>query len=163
MSYKGTKLSEKTKEKIRLSNLNQKRSDETRKRISMAKKGKSLINAGSFKNGSIPWNKGLSVRLSKKSEFKKGMKPHNWKGFTIKGDGYILIHFPEHPNADNKGYVSEHRLIAEKAIGRNLKSNEIVHHINEDPTDNRNSNLLICTVGLHLWLHRKLKKIRRKA
>jgi len=159
---KGEKCSEELKNKIRLSNLGKKRSEETRKRISKTKKGQSLINAGSFKGGHIPWNKGLKVRLSQKSEFKKGNKPYNWKGFTIKEGGYILIHFPEHPNADNKGYVPDHRLIAERALGRHLKSNEIVHHGNEDPSDNRNSNLVICTIGYHLWLHRKIKKIRRQ-
>ena len=38
--------------------------------------------------------------------------------------GYILIKKKEHPYADGKGYVREHRLVMEKHIGRYLTENE---------------------------------------
>ena len=47
----------------------------------------------------------------------------------------------------------EHVLIAEKTLGRKLKKGEVVHHINMDSLDNRNSNLLICNNKYHMWLH----------
>ena len=73
--------------------------------------------------------------------------------------GYILLKCPEHPDASkNNGYVYEHRLIAENAIGRRLTGSERVHHINCQKADNRNANLLICTLHYHKDLHIKMRR-----
>jgi hypothetical protein len=49
--------------------------------------------------------------------------------------------------------VFEHRRKAEQALGRSLKINEVVHHVNMVKTDNRNRNLVICGKSYHHWLH----------
>lgn len=71
-----------------------------------------------------------------------GSNNPNWKGGRIiDKDGYVLIHFPTHPNADRHGYVREHRLVMEQHIGRYLSSDEVVHHIDDDSQNNVLDNL----------------------
>lgn len=52
---------------------------------------------------------------------------------------------------------AEHRMIMENHLGRVLESWEHVHHINEDPKDNRIENLMIVTAKEHGKIHKKLK------
>lgn len=47
----------------------------------------------------------------------------------------------------------KHRNIIEEFLGRKLKSNEIIHHINGNRGDNRIENLKIMTTKEHLRLH----------
>ncbi len=93
-----------------------------------------------------------------RTAFKKGMtgdKCVNWKGGRVKNSsGYIMIYSPEHPSCDSHRYVQEHRLIMEKYLGRHLKREEVIHHINEIRDDNRIENLyLFSNDSLHLCYH----------
>lgn len=105
-------------------------------------------NSGSFKKGTIPYSK-LHPEI-----MPRGKNHPRWKeGRTINDQGYILIYSPNHPFCDNKNYVREHRLIMEKHLGRYLKPEEVVHHINDNPSDNRIKNLKLFTKGEHQRFH----------
>ena len=87
----------------------------------------------------------------------------NWQGGrTIDPRGYVLVKRPDHPNADVRGYVYEHRLVVEASIGRYLSKEEQVHHINENPSDNRAENLVHClSLAEHKMRHRGVQCDRR--
>ena len=55
-------------------------------------------------------------------------------------------------------YKQIHRLVYETFSEERLKSNECVHHKNEDPADNRFENLRKMNKSDHSMLHRKGKK-----
>lgn len=75
-----------------------------------------------------------------------GEKNHQWKGgYSIDKSGYVV---------NNRTHVREHREIAERILGRPLKTNEVCHHY-EEKTDNKK--FIICTKGYHSWLHARME------
>ncbi len=76
----------------------------------------------------------------------------HWKGGKRTFKGYTMIYSPEHP-VNNQGYIFEHRLVVEKKLGRYLKSDEIVHHLNGIKTDNRYENLEVVSRKDHVHRH----------
>ena len=101
-----------------------------------------------------------------------GANNPNWRGGRlIDKDGYVLLHRPDHPNCNRHGYVREHRLVVEQAIGRYLDSVEVVHHLDNDAQNNVLSNLKLYpsnadhlgeTLAGHVpeWTEEGLRRIR---
>jgi hypothetical protein len=75
--------------------------------------------------------------------------------------GYVLIKMPDHPRAHN-GYVLEHIVVAEGKLGRRIRKNESVHHINHVRSDNDPSNLDVLSRSNHARLHNAPRRKRRK-
>ena len=68
----------------------------------------------------------------------------NWKGGRrLRTDGYIEVLQPTHPRAKSNGYVLEHVLVMEAALGRPLAVGEVVHHIDRNRTNNDPANLQV--------------------
>lgn len=76
-------------------------------------------------------------KIKENSPRLSGRKHPNWKGGKKKCQGYILIHKPEHPFAESKGYIRKNRLVMEEKLGRYLLPEEVVHHINKIKDDDR--------------------------
>lgn len=111
-------------------------------------------------NKGIPWNEETrnKIKISRTGKA-KGDKNTRWKGGKkITQSGYIMILSPQHPFCDNQGYVREHRLVMEKNIGRYLKKEETVHHINRIKCDNKIKNLMLFSSNSeHIKFHKKIK------
>jgi hypothetical protein len=96
-----------------------------------------------------------------------------WKGGIKMVKGYGYSRTPGHPHASKHGqYVAIHRLVMEKVLGRYLKKEEVVHHIDGNPLNNLPENLeLFENNGAHLakslagkrpnWSEEGLKRIGR--
>lgn len=88
----------------------------------------------------------------------RGDKSPFWKGGKWRINGYIKAYAPNHPRANKEGMVREHILIMEQMLGRLLAPGEVVHHLNNDGTDNRPCNLkLYSSHSEHIAYHNKLR------
>ncbi len=95
-----------------------------------------------------------------------------WRGGrVIDKTGYVLIKVFDHPYASRAGYVREHRLVAEKMLGRYLLPSEVVHHKDSNKQNNSPENLVVyANNGAHLadelkgrvpkWTEDGLRRIR---
>lgn len=96
---------------------------------------------------------------------KTGSKNPSWKGGKPLGtEGRPLIYAPENPHATSNGgiYAYEYRIIAANKIGRSLTSEEVVHHIDGDVTNNEPENLQVMSRAEHSSLH-SIERLRSRS
>lgn len=75
---------------------------------------------------------------------------------TMEKGGYLLEYRPEHPFCNGKGYIPQHRLVCEEALGRYLTPEEEVHHLDERRSNNVLSNLVVMPdYQAHMLFHRE--------
>jgi hypothetical protein len=84
------------------------------------------------------------------AEKRSAEKTYNKQPYIDSG-GYPCIYL------ELRGYVRVHRIVAEKALGRKLKIDEEVHHIDGDKMNASPGNLLICSSRYHKELHQRCK------
>jgi len=71
-----------------------------------------------------------------------------------KGNGYMYCYAPDSEFATKSGKVYEHRYVMQVYLGRQLKEDECVHHIDRNKTNNDISNLQLMTIDEHARLHK---------
>ena len=75
-------------------------------------------------------------------ELRIGEGNGRWKGgMTVRKDGRVMLHAPNHPHKSHGNYVYRYRLVMEECLGRFLEPYEVVHHINGIVNDDRPENL----------------------
>jgi hypothetical protein len=115
------------------------------------------------KKGHIPWNKGKTGVYTEKT--KKQISDSLKKYFKTEGliekNGYLQFKVPKGCRfsimKNAKGYIPVHRLAMAAYLQRPLTSEEVVHHINGNMTDNRLDNLELMTQSKHVGIHNKLR------
>jgi len=93
--------------------------------------------------------------------FRPMVGPENgrWKGGRAVDEmGYVLILNRDHPHARSNGYVREHILIVEKALGKPLPPIAQVHHFDGIRGNNDQGNHVICQDdAYHKLLHQRTR------
>jgi hypothetical protein len=108
-------------------------------------------------------------RLSNLKSFGKREDNPSWKGGRrIDERGYVQVLMPDHPFAKD-GYMLEHRFLVEERVRRcdpennllvevngekYIKPGSVVHHIDENKTNNASSNLMLLpNQAAHSFIH----------
>ncbi|MCK9463124.1 MAG: HNH endonuclease [Proteobacteria bacterium] len=78
--------------------------------------------------------------------------PNFLTGKSIDANGYVILSSKIWGENINR---REHRVVMEEKIGRKLRPDEIVHHKNENKSDNRPENLSLETRRSHNRAHGK--------
>ena len=86
---------------------------------------------------------------------RQASRQHRWKaGGSVGSSGYVKLRVGKgHPLADPNGYTYEHLVVWVSAGNCRPSRDEILHHINNDKTDNRLENLQVMTRAEHNRLH----------
>lgn len=107
-------------------------------------------------------NKGKILTTETKNKIAEAHKVGGIGHKKKRSDGYLAIYFPDHPKSTTDGYIMEHILVMECLIGRHLKEDEVVHHVNGKRQDNRKENLKLMTKSEHMSYHMKERYAKRK-
>lgn len=99
--------------------------------------------------------RGKSIKKSGPRLNVHGDKHHSWKGGKfIASDGYVKVYLRY------KTYRKEHFLVMEQNLGRKLLIGEVIHHVDLNKQNNRESNLvLLKNESIHRTAHNSLQNL----
>lgn len=113
-------------------------------------KGKLSAAKGKKRTFTTEWKENLKASLIRRGELYS-------KGISVKKDGYI-----EYTRGKNKNR-GVHVVVMEEHVGRRLRSDEVVHHIDGNRSNNSLCNLALMTRAEHSRLHAtEANKTRRR-
>lgn len=113
---------------------------------------------------------GAKVGAEKRRGQRMGPRASNWRGGRqLLRNGYIMVTLsPADPYAamgtkTRHRAVYEHRLVMARHLGRLLTTEEQVHHLNGDKTDNRIENLELLSQREHSAKHHaEIRELRKR-
>ena len=76
---------------------------------------------------------------------------------------YVLISAPSHPNAKANGQIYEHTYVMSQLLGRPLTALEVVHHKDENRSNNAPENLQLFSNQAEHLAHHNLLRMRARA
>ncbi len=83
----------------------------------------------------------------------RGVHHPNYRGGMTISNGYVFILDHSHLRANPRGYVRRGWLVIEAHLGRHLRKDEIIHHLNGNKQDDRLENLWVVSRSDHMSMH----------
>lgn len=132
---------------------------ETSKRLGI-RKGQHRMYIKNHSHIGVPRTEEVRRKLSNAHKGKRtGSANARWKGGLQMRNGRLnRLVGVDHPMATASGYVLEYRLVMAEKLGRFLTVNEHVHHVDLDVSNNDPENLVLLTPSQHMRLHRLIDR-----
>lgn len=103
---------------------------------------------------------GVETRVETKVETEPLVRPMRVLPPRISNNGYRIITDENEFSRYKGARRAEHIVVAERALGKNLPLDAVVHQHNRDRLDNTPSNLVICpNAAYHALLHTRMKNL----